>query len=344
MAAVTATRLSPGVYRVNGKTIRAATSTAAIAAYNKQYGKPAASNPKPTTPAETQPTTGTGSPQGSAEATGRDIAPGASSKVQGALSNEADVQAYQAEANVKLNNANTTNPFGSSTTTMNPDGTVSVNQTLSQDQQGILDKGEDLTKIGQDLAAQNLQGYSQFSMGQDTVADRARMEDAVYGRLTRDFDQRQGQDQQDAEQALYNRGIAYSADPNSRYQQEIKAVSQRYDDARSNARAQAVELGGAEYQRGADIGLASHQQMMSDTSALQQQGVGLQVPNFQQYQGTSIDMKSPTEVDLAYQQLANDKNQTDAAIKAANRPRGNGGGTGQTDSPFNTNPPPGAGG
>jgi hypothetical protein len=329
-------RLSPGIYEVDGKRVSAINEAEAIK--KAGGGKKKASTPAGTKPIATKPT-------GAAVETGADIAPGASKTVQGALTSEADVGNYEANTNIKLNNPNVTNPFGSQKVTRNADGSVSLDQTLSEEQQGILDRGENLTKTGQELAAGNLAGYQKFGMGQDAVADRARMEEAVYGRLTRDFDQRQKQDAGDAEQQLYNKGIAFSADPNSRYQQELRAVSQRYDDARGNARAQAVELGGSEYQRNADIGLASHQQGMADTTTLQQQGTGLQVPNFQAYQGSSIDMKSPTEVDLAYKQLANEKKQTQAQIDASRRRGGSGGGAATTPtSVFNTTPPPGYGG
>lgn len=78
--------------------------------------------------------------------------------VNTALSTDAELSLKQAQDNSKLANPNVFGPTASQIITTNPDGSTNVNQNLSPDQQAILDKGEDLTKLGQDLASERLRG------------------------------------------------------------------------------------------------------------------------------------------------------------------------------------------
>lgn len=70
-----------------------------------------------------------------------------------------------------------------------------------------------------------------------------------YEYLTRDLGQQEAQAGQDVSQSLADRGITYSADPNSRYQQEMRDYNNRFDRARADARAQANQFAGQESQR-----------------------------------------------------------------------------------------------
>ena len=145
-------------------------------------------------------------------------------------------------------------------------------------------------------------------------------------------------------------GIPFSADPNSRYQQEMKAVNDRYDTQRENARQTAIQTGGDEYSRDVGIGeqlrtndlsAAStiHGTQLNDVNAYSHLGTGLQAPNFQAYQGAQFQGADPTaaystmsQEDLQKQQLALQKAiadlQAKTSIKVAGmRTSSSGGGT-----------------
>lgn len=108
-------------------------------------------------------------------------------------------------------------------------------------------------------------------------ADRARIEEAAYGRLTRDFGNRDRQEGMDFATSLQNRGIPYSADPNSRYQQELRDMQRRQDDRYAGARSDAVMMGGQEYQRDFNINEQLRQNQYNEQAGIrnqQQQEIG----------------------------------------------------------------------
>lgn len=123
----------------------------------------------------------------------------------------------------------------------------------------------------------------------DLGADRARIEEEVFGRLSRGMDQDQARAVEGVQQSLMNRGIPYSDDPNSRYQQEMRDVNERFDMARTDARQRAAEIGGSELERTFGIGeqtranqmqeqLTPRQINLAETEAISQfgqPGVGL---------------------------------------------------------------------
>lgn len=216
----------------------------------------------------------------------------------------ADVAGEQAESSeqIKFQNPNFTNPFGSQTTTQNPDGTVSVNQQLSPEQQAILAQGQLLTQQGQGLAQQGLGGYQQFNFG-DFGEERGRIEGEVYNRLTKGLDDDYNRSRSSKEQELFNKGIPYSDDPNSRYQKELGDLDRRYDEAKLQARSQATIQGGQEMQSQYGMQLGQHQQGLSDLYSLQGLGTGLQLPQFQQYQGPNYDVSDPSQYIYAGKEL-----------------------------------------
>lgn len=219
----------------------------------------------------------------------------------------ADVAGEQAESatQITLQNPNFFNPFGSQTTTLNPDGSVSVDQSLSQDQQQILQQGSGLTQQGQQAALQRLGGMAQpfgFDRG-GFEAERARIEDAVFSRLTRGMEDDYRQAREAKEQQLYNQGIPYSADPNSRYQRELNDIDKRFDNARLQARSQATAQGLAEQQGAYGMDLGTYQQGISDLYSFSGLGTGLQLPQFQQYQGPNYDVADPSSYIYAGKEL-----------------------------------------
>jgi len=227
---------------------------------------------------------------------------------------------------IGLTNPTTTNPLGTTTTTLDANGNPVVNTSLSAPQQKILSAGEGLTSMGQDLAKQQLEGYKPFSFNGD--ADRARIEDEVYNRLTRNTDRDYAREKEQMEQTLHNRGIAL--DPSQeQYKSNIGALDERYDSLRANARADATQLGGEELSRSYGINLGTHQQGLSDTSTLQGMGTGLMMPNAPGYNAPTYNPgATPAEMELAFKQLQQQKE--------LEKWRNRGGGTTDTQSPFDT--------
>lgn len=269
---------------------------------------------------------------------------------------------YLADRNIALNNPTQINPFGQQEVTYDANGNPVVTQTLSDAQAGLLQSGQGLSQAGLDMAFGALQGSG---LGQafnpqladrtttgDLNADRARIEDEVFGRLTRDLDQQYGNAMQAKEQELYNKGIPFSPDPNSRYQQELNAINRRFDDQRADARAQAVQLGGQEFERSFGIGeqLRANQfaeqagmnnQNLSQIGALQGFGTGLMLPNFQAFQGYNYNPATPFQTygamqgfDLQRQQMGNQMAIANMASRASGTPESSG-------PPIGSGAPPG---
>lgn len=208
---------------------------------------------------------------------------------------KADVAAEQDESQKQINyqNPDYDTALGSSRTTINPDGTVNVKHELSQNQADILAGGEGLTKTGQAKAAEALGGFQTFQGGY-SPEDRQRIEGDVYNRLMTGAEDDYKQVRGAKEQELYNKGIPYSEDPNSRYQRELGDIDRRFDEQKLAARGQATMMGGDEMQRGFGMSLQGHQQGLSDIGALQGMGSGLLLPNLPGYSGPQYDVADPS--------------------------------------------------
>lgn len=215
-----------------------------------------------------------------------------------------------AKQNQNQNNPTQINPFGDQSVTYDKNGNPIVTQNLSGGQQQILNQGEGLTQSGQNISQNYLNNYQQFGP-QDFGQYRSQIEDSVFGRLTKNLEQDYANARQAKEQELYNKGIPFSPDPNSRYQQELGRLDQRFDDAKTDARQRAAEVGGTEMSRQFGIERGAHQQNFADAVGTQQFGTGLMVPNFQGYQGSQISPVGPSEIDFAMQQLNQGQQQID---------------------------------
>lgn len=111
-----------------------------------------------------------------------------------------------------------------------------------------------------------ISGYQKFNMtgGEE---ERARIEDAVFNKITRNVERDRKQEFDDMEQRMYNRGIPL--DPtNPAYKKEMDALNEKYNTIKENAMQTATEMGGAELARTFGMGLQSHQQGVSDTKDL----------------------------------------------------------------------------
>lgn len=227
-------------------------------------------------------------------------------------------------------NANIEGPVGGQTTTIDPQtGQAITKQTLSPEQQKILDQGQTLTQTGQQIAQGQLQNMGQFSFD-NSSAGRQKMSDAVFNQLSRGMDVRHKAQGDQLAQDLYNRGIQFSEDPNSRYQQEMRSMQQGQEDERLNYSNQAYQAGLGEQQAQFGMSQGTRQQQMSDLSAFQQQGTGLMMPNYQATQGTASDLAGFTELGQNQQQLNNQAKATQASIDALKRK--NSGGSGGSSS------------
>ena len=211
---------------------------------------------------------------------------------------------FNANKTIEYNNPFTMTPFGSSGLMRDANGNLVYSQNLSPEQQGILNAQQGLTTASLNSVSDRLGGFSgdfnpnltDRSMQDDLIAERQRIEDQLYGRLTRNLERDRGRELESAEQTLYNKGIPFSADPESRYQKELSVIQQRYDDRDANARAQATQLGGDEFLRqfGAQEQLRANQLAeqggirstnLGELGTLQGFGSGLMLPNLPGYQG-----------------------------------------------------------
>lgn len=270
-----------------------------------------------------------------------------------AVDAEMAAEDFNANKTIAYNNPNTYTPFGSSEVTRDENGNLVYNQKLSDAQQGILDQQQGLTSTATGFVGNRLGGFSsdfnpnlsQRAMQGDLIAERGRIEDELYGRLSKNLERDRGRELEAKEQDLYNKGIPFSDDPESRYQKEIRGIQDRYDSQAQDYRGQAVAQGGDEFLRqfGAQEQLRANQLSeqagirgtnLSELGTLQGYGSGLMLPNLPGYQGPgAYNPMSPFETWLGmqgnlqnWQGVKQGQQQVDIAQSAANRPPSGGGG------------------
>jgi hypothetical protein len=144
-----------------------------------------------------------------------------------------------------------TNPYGSSTTTLDDKGNVTTEEKLSPEQQALLDKDQALAGAAKDLANQQLTQAdystpfvaktSERTSGADLEADRKRVEDALYAKMTKDIDLKESLDVEQRGQDILDEGIPFSNDPQSAYQQRMRDVTDRYSRDRESARLSSIQ-------------------------------------------------------------------------------------------------------
>lgn len=139
-----------------------------------------------------------------------------------------------------LTNPNQNNAFGSSTVTVDPiTGQPVVNQTLSDANQKSLE-GIQGTGVAASDVAKGLIGnqYGQFVQGagpQSGYNDPA-LEQAIYGRLTRDYADRFGREEEQLSQTLANRGIPVGSQAYTNAMGDFrKNRDSQYETAQNNA-------------------------------------------------------------------------------------------------------------
>lgn len=237
-------------------------------------------------------------------------------------------------------------------------GIVGVSSMIGSTPQNLIDNSNQIGGMGQDIVKQNLEtgdwgnfdpesnltprnGYQPFKADLqprtgtgDLVADRARIEDEVFNRLTRGADTQFARTAQEHAQELHDKGIPMGS---KRYNEEMdrfeKSKNNFYLDARSNA----AQLGGQEYERSFGIGEQGrandyNQQMGSyqtnfnnienqrqnqynEQSGIRNQRLG-EMGQFLGYGQQPIDNYNQQ------QQLENQRRQTQAAIDQLKKNRG----------------------
>ena len=119
-------------------------------------------------------------------------------------------------------------------------------------------------------------------MSGDLQAERARIEDQVFGRLTKNLDTNRARDKQELEQSLYNRGIGVG---NPLYDQQMSEFNQRYDDLTTDARQRAAEVGGQELDRTFGMGWSQRQNELGEQGTIR----GTNMSNVKDINQMSLD-------------------------------------------------------
>lgn len=318
-------RVSPGRYKdpKTGKIYNLATAKE-VEAMNKKLSKPAAQKPaaqvpppmpgpppvnnptQPTVP--TTPALPTGPQQAVTNVTKPQTELGAAvGKEDKALGEDVSIgnkiATEQAGASNLTQNANISGPLGSQTTTIDPlTGQPITTHTLSENQGAILAGGEGITKAAQGKQGDWLGSQNKFQFDQSPEG-RQKMADAVFNQLSRGMDVRHKATSDQLSQDLYNRGIQFSEDPNSRYQQEMRSMKQGQEDERMSYANQAYQAGLGEQQAQFGMAQGTQQQQMNDINMMNSQGLGFMMPNYQATQGAETNIMGGTQVAQTGQQL-----------------------------------------
>jgi len=152
----------------------------------------------------------------------------------------------------------------------------------------------DKTQLDPSLQQQfNPTTRSTFGTG-DLAADRTRVEDSIFKSLTRNVDRQKGEERNQLEQSLANRGIPI--DPNDpQYKTAMRDFDERYDSIKENAMNNAVVQGGQEYKTMFDVGEQGKANDISQAQAIRGQNfneyasrAGLQQTDNQNIFGNSL--------------------------------------------------------
>jgi hypothetical protein len=168
----------------------------------------------------------------------------------------------------KLNNPNQYNPFGSRTTTYNPDGSSSVNTTLDPTQQQLFNNANNLN-LGIQNRAQGMVGsglnYSNApGMPNASQSDLDSTRNAVYDQQARYLDPQYQQGASDLNSQLANKGIMEGSDAWNRAQNNFSLQkTAAYGDARDRA----IQAGGAEQSRLFGLGMQARQEGVNEANS-----------------------------------------------------------------------------
>ena len=217
---------------------------------------------------------------------------------------------------------NANSVFGSSSTSVDDQGNVTSNQTLSPGNQGVVDQGQAAgTTAGSQL--NKFVGSENFGKTwQDNgIANTKSLTDAVFNQATRRLEPRQAQGREQLQQQLANRGIPVGSDA---WNNAVREQEYTFGDQYANAQDTATQKGFDFWNQQAQVGNQTAQTLQGVNQA------GYYAPPqidanavFGTQQGTMLGNKQIT----SNEKIAGMNN--DAALKAAQiRARQSGGGSG----------------
>lgn len=338
-----ATRVSPGVYLVNGKRVQAKTAAEA---------EKIAGGQKP----------GGGQKQPPAQKPVNPVKVGKIKNVQTGLNAERKVADYEADQNVRYNNPNQRNAFGSRDVTFDENGNPVVTDSLSAGQQGIVDRDTQFSTRARDYANSLMQGSgldqafnpqvdARVGTG-DMIADRRAQQQELESYMGRDIDTQYAKQKDALDQAMYNKGIPPNPQ-NPEYKAQLQALDDNFARQRGDIRAQALQFGGSEMER---TGAMNEQRIANQFSQAQGTrnqrigevgtwsgaGTGAMIPNFGPYQAAGYDMGNPMDIYAAINAVKQGNRDLRIKQQAVNSSGGGGGGGGggAPPSPFVDGPPP----
>lgn len=197
------------------------------------------------------------------------------------------------------NRYNQVTPNGNLTWTQDANGNWTQTQTLSPDQQAILNQQNQLS-LGLSGAQNSMlgqlnQAYSTpFTGGSD--AARQQTIDSQYNAMASRLDPQWAQKQSALETQLANQGLAPGGEA---YTNAMRDFNYGRNDAYQQAQNQALQLGNNEFQNSFNRNLASYQQPMNMFNALRS-GSQLQTPTYTN-QNTSANLGQPANLTGAAQ-------------------------------------------
>jgi hypothetical protein len=248
------------------------------------------------------------------------------------------------------NAAKESTPFGEKTVEFDENGRPVIKETLTPQQQEILDQQQELSKTGGDAAKQIIEQGGLNKAFDPTLDDRVAQGDLMDWRrkqqeeleqyLTRNIDRDKARDLNELETRLYNRGIPLDRQAEA-YDRAMEGLARDYDSRRADAAAQALKYGGEEAQRTFNMNeetrrnqmneqVTTRGQNVNDVQTMSTLGTGVIVPQFNPFTGGTYDVNSPTEIELELrraQEEAKRRKLEEQILKQQQNRGGGGGGT-----------------
>lgn len=258
--------------------------------------------------------------------------------------------------NAYLANPNQTNPFGSSTTSIDPvTGQVTYNSQFSGQNASLYNAEAGADTMGAQMAQSYLKGLPQSPYDANSVNDKYgipqvdseyqnRFNDAAYAGLTRGLEEQYAKAKDAKMQELVNRGIPQGS---KQFQDELNmAVEEPFNTQRLQARNSSYQAGLTAGNVNFEQGLAANQQAVSNlqsnynmgtnlAGALTGMGQGYQAPGTQ-YNATqknAVDYSGFGQTAAQQDQANKDRASAERIARMNNARRGGGGGAPASTGP-----------
>jgi hypothetical protein len=194
---------------------------------------------------------------------------------------QGDANQRYAQLQDAWNRFNQSDPYGSATWEVGPDGRATYRTQLTPEQAFIggqedwLDRSKNTTagdvqtnQFGMYKNALNYDGAQAMPGVNDFGGERQRVEDQLYSRYTSRLDPEYQRQEQALKQNLANRGLTTGSEG---WNREMDAFRTSQRDAYADARMQAVQAGGSEQERLFNQALGARQQGVSESNYLRNQ-------------------------------------------------------------------------